>query len=53
MTETYIVIGAIAIVGAYITIVLALWGLAYQNGKLKELVKQKEAEIEKLLKESK
>ena len=45
MTQIYIAIGAI--VGAYITIALALWGVVYQNGKLKELVKQKEEEIKK------
>jgi hypothetical protein len=45
MIEIYIAIGAI--VGAYITIALALWGVVYQNGKLKELVKQKEEEIKR------
>ena len=34
-----------AIMGAYITILIVVWILAYENRKLRELVKQKEAEI--------
>ena len=42
-----------AIIIGFIAFALILWKLAYQNGKLRELVKQKEAEIEMLLREVK
>ena len=43
MIETYIVIGTV--IGALSGL---LWKTAYENGKLKELVKQMEAEIKRL-----
>ena len=46
MIEIYIAI--VAAMGAYICLLLVVWILAYKNGKLKELVKQKEAEIKQL-----
>lgn len=46
MIEIYIAIGAA--MGAYILILIVVWILSYENGKLKEIVKQKEAEIESM-----
>lgn len=40
-----------AIVVGYFAFALILWKLSYENGKLKELVKQKEAEIERMKRE--
>lgn len=37
-----------AVVVGYTALALILWKLSYENGKLKELVKQKEAEIKSL-----
>ena len=47
MIETYIVIGAGILI--LIGVVVLIWNCAYENGKLKELVKQKEEEIDTLL----
>jgi len=46
MTGIYIAIGAGILV--LIGILVQLWNCAYENGKLKELVRQKEAEIKQL-----
>ena len=46
MIETYIAIGAGILI--LIGVVVLFWNCAYENGKLKELVKQKEAEIKQL-----
>ena len=43
--------GEILLVGIAITLILValqFWRIAYENGRLKELVKQKDAEIEQL-----
>lgn len=46
MTGIYIAIGAgiLVLIGA----VVQFWRCAYENGKLKELVKQKDEEIESM-----
>ena len=46
MIELYIAIGAGILI--LIGVVVSFWNCAYENGKLKELVKQKEAEIKQL-----
>ena len=46
MVEIYIAIGAGILI--LIGVVVLIWNCAYENGKLKELVKQKEAEIKQL-----
>lgn len=44
MVEIYCVAGIIIIIG----LTIQFWRCAYETGKLKELVKQKEAEIKQL-----
>ena len=46
MNEIYILIGALIIV--LIIVVLQFWKCVYENGRLEELVKQKDEKIEQL-----
>jgi sensor domain CHASE-containing protein len=46
MVEIYIAVGAGILI--LIGVVVSFWNCAYENGKLKELVKQKEEEIERM-----
>lgn len=47
MNETYMIL-ILGIIITLICIVIQFWRLAYENGKLEELVKQQEAEIKQL-----
>ena len=48
MSEISIAVGLLALIIVLIGVVVQFWKCAYDNGRLEELVKQKDAEIKQL-----